>query len=72
MSLYAILAALGGLVVTIAGAFFAGSRSANRKRSADQSKAALDTYRKSTEAQDNASDLSDDAISDWLRERSRK
>ena len=42
------------------------------KRDAQDARREADTYRKSTEAQDEASDLSDRAISERLRQRAER
>ena len=70
--LYAILGAIGAVFAALFAAFTMGGRSTANKRDAQDARASLDTYRKSTEAQDEASDLSDDAVNDWLRNRARK
>ena len=45
---------------------------AHRQRVAQDARRNAETYRKSMDAQDEASELSDSAVSDWLRNRSKR
>lgn len=72
MSMSAILAVIGAVLASIAGAFVAGARSSKHKRDAQDARRDADTFRKATEAQDAVDDLPDDAVTDRLRDRARK
>ena len=69
-TLWALLGGVGSVIAAIVIAFLTGGRSAKHKRDAQDARREADTYRKSREAQSDISDLSDDAVSDWLRNRS--
>ena len=70
--LYAILGAIGAVFAAIFAAFTLGGRSTANKRDAQDAKASLDTYRKSTEAQDALEHSSDDDITRWLHDRIKR
>lgn len=63
-------------LVSLLGAIFLGiawgGRKANQRRDAKDAKRHNQTLKRSTEARDAVDDLSDDAVLDRLRKRSRK
>lgn len=70
--LYAILAAIGGVLASILGAFALGGRSAKNARDAKDARREVEAYRKAQEARDEMADKSDADVFDWLQRRSKK